>query len=101
MHPLFSQTCQQWMAFMNHLGMCLRPQLLQIGWERAFLPRALRTGPRMAPSYPSSSLANLYLVTHPVFLQTSLESNWSQGQHQHYKAVAEVLACVCASEQTC
>lgn len=28
MHPLFSQTCQQWMAFMNQLGMYLRPQQL-------------------------------------------------------------------------
>lgn len=50
MHPLFNQTCQQWMAFMNHLGMCFRSQLLQMGWGRAFLPRALRTSPLMAPS---------------------------------------------------
>lgn len=50
MHPLFNQTCQQWMAFMNHLGMCFRSQLLQMSWEWAFLPRALRTSPLTAPS---------------------------------------------------
>lgn len=38
MHSLYSQTCQQWMAFMNHLGMHLRPKLLQIGWGWASLP---------------------------------------------------------------
>lgn len=55
---------------------------------------------RMASSHLSLSLADLCLAMCPISPQTSLESNWSLGQHQHYKAVAGVLACVSASEQT-
>lgn len=65
-----------------------------MGWGWAFLPGAPRTSPYMAPSHPPSSLADLYLVMRPVSPQTSPESHWSQGQHQHYKAVAGVWACI-------
>lgn len=94
MHPLFNQTCQQWMAFMNHLGMYLGSQLLYIGWGWAFLPGPPKTIPYMAPSHLPSSLADLYLVMHPMSSQTSLVCHWSQGQHQHYKAMAGVWACI-------
>lgn len=77
MHPIFNQTCQQWMAFMNHLGMCFRFQLFQMGWGWAFLPRALRTSPL------NGTIHLLVLVTHPISPHTSPESHWSQGQHQH------------------